>query len=483
MPKISDEKRARLKKDILEEIDKIPDSKTKAKKAPAQKPKKAPAKAEDNIVMSALPKKRGNIKIEPRPKIITASKPLTENRNIKKPIVKKTTNISIPVTKPKKKPLEITKPKIIQKPKTKKPLPLKTILAKSGPVRLKNTGRIKVSIQKHSKIQKAKITNKFKRGDTKPATLPDTSPILLTAGSGHKFPWIACSLGVVAIILVILLTIAFGAYKLGWDNKLVQQTSKILNLPAGSINQNNISLAKYLDDIKILNNIFEAEPKNIYSDNRPIEERVFERMISEQIILSELARYNIKITTDDLDKQLDIVVDQMSGLENATLAIKETYNLSLDQFKNKILKFLLAKDLLSRAVLNDGTLDITKETREEAKNVLALALLPDMDFAVLANEYTDDEAGIGVGGDLGWISKNEVAPDLEKILFSMPTNTVYSDLIKNSYGYHIFKVEERLEDTAEERESVHARHILIKLDIDRYIKSLMDGAVIKKYVK
>lgn len=63
-------------------------------------------------------------------------------------------------------------------------------------------------------------------------------------------------------------------------------------------------------------------------------------------------------------------------------------------------------------------------------------------FAKIAKENSEDRASAINGGDLGVITKQQMSPYVEKIVFSIKLNKM-SDIIKTSNGYHIILVSDR----------------------------------------
>ncbi|MDD4858054.1 MAG: peptidyl-prolyl cis-trans isomerase [Candidatus Krumholzibacteria bacterium] len=84
-----------------------------------------------------------------------------------------------------------------------------------------------------------------------------------------------------------------------------------------------------------------------------------------------------------------------------------------------------------------------------------------IDFAAAAKEYSDDNSTSDKGGDLGFFKKGDMAPEFDKIAFSMKPGDI-SEPFRTQFGYHILKVEER--KTEKGVEQVHAKHILMKIE-------------------
>ena len=82
------------------------------------------------------------------------------------------------------------------------------------------------------------------------------------------------------------------------------------------------------------------------------------------------------------------------------------------------------------------------ETEQEAKEVLK-SIKEGKDFAALAKEKS-----IGPnkekGGDLGWVTRGRMHPELEKAAFSLKKGEI-SEIIHTKSGYHIIKLEDRKE--------------------------------------
>lgn len=79
-------------------------------------------------------------------------------------------------------------------------------------------------------------------------------------------------------------------------------------------------------------------------------------------------------------------------------------------------------------------------SEKEASDFL-VALRAGADFGKLATEVSLDAASKAKGGDLGFISKGMLQPDLEKIVFGLKPGEV-SAALNSREGFHIFKVEE-----------------------------------------
>ena len=103
---------------------------------------------------------------------------------------------------------------------------------------------------------------------------------------------------------------------------------------------------------------------------------------------------------------------------------------------------------------------------EEAER--AIALLKTRSWASVANRLSVD-ASAKRGGDLGYLTKGNMIPELEAIVFDMKPNDV-TGVIKSDFGYHIF----RLDDV---------REALISVGLDDVREQIMNTLMLEKRKK
>jgi len=61
------------------------------------------------------------------------------------------------------------------------------------------------------------------------------------------------------------------------------------------------------------------------------------------------------------------------------------------------------------------------------------------EFAALAKAFSEDPGSANDGGDLGWISKDTLVPEVEKAVFSLNKDQI-SDVIQSPFGFHVITV-------------------------------------------
>lgn len=91
---------------------------------------------------------------------------------------------------------------------------------------------------------------------------------------------------------------------------------------------------------------------------------------------------------------------------------------------------------------------IPVEAEKQAFNIYQ-QLKSGKDFASLAKHYSLDARSALKGGDLGWMSSGELAPEFEKAMDSLPLHHI-SKPVKTQFGWHIIEVlgRKEVDDTA-----------------------------------
>ncbi len=125
---------------------------------------------------------------------------------------------------------------------------------------------------------------------------------------------------------------------------------------------------------------------------------------------------------------------------------------------------------------------ILVETEEEARAVMS-ELQVGKDFASLARKVSKDQASAGAGGEIGWIRKGQLMPELEKVAFSLKEGGV--GMVRTRAGYSVIRVEERkeaqLKPLSEVREQARQKALRQKSQetLKRWVMKLREASVIQ----
>jgi len=83
------------------------------------------------------------------------------------------------------------------------------------------------------------------------------------------------------------------------------------------------------------------------------------------------------------------------------------------------------------------------ETEEEIRTIQKELQSKQKDFSALAREFSLGPEGVR-GGDLGYFEAGQMPEEFDNV-FKLKINGV-SDIIRTPYGFHLFKVEDKVEE-------------------------------------
>lgn len=208
-----------------------------------------------------------------------------------------------------------------------------------------------------------------------------------------------------------------------------------------------------------------------------IKEQALEDLIKSKIIL-QLARKNkINATSEEIDAAYhDLVLSQVkNGEETAEKSLEQIYGLSIEEFKEQVIK-----EYVLRGKLNDTLAgDIKPLAMEKAKEVFDKANANPEQFEELARMYSEDSLALK-GGDIGYLGRGEMISSYENSVWQLFIGQI-SDLIEAPAGFYIIKMEDKQKIDGEEQ--VKLRQIFIKNDLDKLIDKNLSSYNIIRLVK
>ncbi len=134
---------------------------------------------------------------------------------------------------------------------------------------------------------------------------------------------------------------------------------------------------------------------------------------------------------------------------------------------------------------DDYTKEQKKEVSEKIKSLKNALSAKDVNFAQLSEQYSDDEALKQVRGDIGYVLKEDLTPEVAKVIFGLKIGAYNKSPIKTGNGYHFFRVEEMKADMPVEFDNVkqYLADTLYKQSVqdeyDKLVEELRSKATIK----
>ncbi len=96
----------------------------------------------------------------------------------------------------------------------------------------------------------------------------------------------------------------------------------------------------------------------------------------------------------------------------------------------------------ARHILIQSDASTTEDQAKSRIDNLYEQLKSGKSFAALAKQHSKDLASAAEGGDLGWVTPEELVPAFSEVMIALPLKTV-SRPIKTSFGWHLIEVVER----------------------------------------
>lgn len=233
--------------------------------------------------------------------------------------------------------------------------------------------------------------------------------------------------------------------------------------------------------------------------------QILEGLITEEVIKQEMDKKSIKITEEDINKEMDSIKKMFPSDEQFEMALG-MQGLTMENFKEQTKMQLQLTKLLGDQIKvtdeeiktafeqNKARFDkpemvhashILVKTKEEAEAIIKQLKDEKADFAAIAKEKSTDPGTKDKGGDLGFFGRGEMTAPFEEAAFKMKKGDISSEPVKSEHGFHVIKVTDRQEEkkaTLEEnKEEVRKQIVAGKVgqQAEAYIQGLRDKADIK----
>jgi len=209
------------------------------------------------------------------------------------------------------------------------------------------------------------------------------------------------------------------------------------------------------------------------------QERLLEEMIKRELLVQEAER-----------RKLDSQPEVKARLEESRRSI--------------LLNALLAQEILDQVQITEPEVrayfdkhrdeletsevhlkQILLKDSKEAEEIHA-RLLKKEEFEKLAKQYSVDKSSAYKGGSLGFVSRGQMLPELERVAFSLKLQEI-SRIIKTAKGYHILKLVDRRKtvtlnyDEVKDRLQPYALAEKQRERLENWIKELRNRSRVKTF--
>lgn len=242
---------------------------------------------------------------------------------------------------------------------------------------------------------------------------------------------------------------------------------------------------------------YEAAQRNKTVVDSALLRNVLMQMIEEKLLYAQAELDSITVSDDQVKSQLDYQINYFIQQYGSQEKLEQVYGMPVEKIK-RVLRDDTRKNLMAQMLQQKkfGDVQVSRKevedffesykdslgivpdkyeiahifqnpkTGERARkkaldlaNTLLDSLKKGADFAELAKKFSDDPGSAAQGGDLGFVKRGVFYPEFEAAAFSLAPNQL-SGIVESPVGFHIIQMLER------RGESIHTRHILIKLKSD-----------------
>jgi peptidyl-prolyl cis-trans isomerase SurA len=240
---------------------------------------------------------------------------------------------------------------------------------------------------------------------------------------------------------------------------------------------------------------FLALQNRIDPKQKGLRTQVLDGLISEKLVLAQALIDSIEVTEDEITRALDQQIANFVRQVGSEQRVEQMYGKSISrikreyrtEIKNQILVqkvrqqreaavsvtrrevedfFLSFRDSLPQVpeefelshiyIVPKPDTTVETKTRQLMQSILD-SIKAGGDFADFAKRYSTDQGTAASGGDLGWEKRGVYVREFEETVFGLKEGEM-SGIVKTQFGFHIIQLLGR------RGESVHARHILMKID-------------------
>lgn len=227
-------------------------------------------------------------------------------------------------------------------------------------------------------------------------------------------------------------------------------------------------------------------------------DKAVNELIVKKMLLDEIAKRNITVSQEDLEKYKENLLKEIGGEENLKEVLAKN-NINENEFNSLLENDIQVSKLIasiSPVKISDAEVKkfynenktskftypdsvkashILIKDKAKAEEVLKKAKEEKADFAELAKQYSEDPGSAQKGGDLGFFTKDEMVKPFADAAFSMKPDTV-SNLVQTEFGYHIIKVTDR-------KKAGITPYDEIKNTLKKYLEDEKKVEILQKFVE
>lgn len=185
---------------------------------------------------------------------------------------------------------------------------------------------------------------------------------------------------------------------------------------------------------------------------------ILRKLVEDEIVADLLAKRGLRVTESEFNRYYRYLLTRLKIVpEDAQTKIQKQLGLTEKQFQKLVIWPDLKRTKLHLAWLKDSTDSEAYRKAQAVREPLVSTSTPD--FISAARDSSDDGQSKYIGGEIGFLSSDELEPWLADPVFNLEIGQI-SEILVSTRGYHIFQVAGK--DDTSDPGRLQLRHILIK---------------------
>ncbi len=240
-----------------------------------------------------------------------------------------------------------------------------------------------------------------------------------------------------------------------------------------------------------------AAQKKVDPKTPGLKQQVLDAMIEDKLVYAQANLDSITVSEDEIKNKIDYQINLFVQQYGSREKVEDVYGMSIEKMKRELhddvkknimsqrlqekkfgavdasrreveefyekfkdsLGVIPEKVQLAHIFRNPRATDLLKKRFKQKAEEILDSIKAGADFAAMAKKYSEDPGSASQGGDLGFVKRGVFYPEFEAAAFALQPGEL-SEVIESPVGFHIIEMIEK------RGESIHTRHILIKIKND-----------------
>ena len=262
-------------------------------------------------------------------------------------------------------------------------------------------------------------------------------------------------LGIIGGLIIVVIAGGVWLYT-GKFNSSKAKAFEKLSLPVAVAGSKTVSGKEFMSRLHLAEILYKGDKTY---DATATENQILDELIDSTKLQQIAAAHKVTVSSKDINDEYQGIVGQFAGGDESKFKdiLSQTYQLSIDEFKNKVIMPDALKTNLT--IWYDGQKDLNKAQFAQAQTLLD-KLAAGQPFEDMVKAYTQDPATKDLGGDVGSVKLSQLSPEFQGPISSAKAGDQLT--IISRFGIHIVKVVD-INKTGDEA-TYHLQQVYIKED-------------------